>query len=150
MDYALLIRNLALLVMLAVVTYTDLKRLEIDDEVLIAGTIFIGIYMLLGLHNISFKEAILSGLGAGFLFYILTYFGMGGGDVKLIAVLGLFLGMKGIINTIFLSFVYGGIVAAYLMLFKKRKGKDEMPFGPSIALGAVTAIIFEYYNIFLL
>ena len=72
---------------------------------------------------------------------MLTKGGMGGGDIKFVAALGLWLGLKLTIVTLFLSFVIGGICGALLLLFKIKSRKDFIPFGPFIAIGAfITAL----------
>jgi leader peptidase (prepilin peptidase)/N-methyltransferase len=68
--------------------------------------------------------------------------GMGMGDVKLFAVLGLFLGWKGIILTLFFSSIFGMFIGGIALLVGLIKRKEPIPFGPSIAVGALTAYFF--------
>ena len=84
-----------------------------------------------------------------FLIVVITK-GMGEGDYEIAAVSGLFLGSKGIILTLFLAIVLGGIVATILLIRRKTGLKSEMAFGPYIALATViTALwgekILEFY-----
>lgn len=68
--------------------------------------------------------------------------GMGGGDVKLAAVAGFFLGPGPVLLALFLAFAAGG-AAGLVMLLTKRKGrKDFIPFGPYIALGSAVASLW--------
>ena len=60
--------------------------------------------------------------------------GMGGGDVKLIGALGFILGVPKVFLNIFLSFLIGGIISIFLLVFKIKGRKDPIPFGPFIIL----------------
>ncbi len=90
-------------------------------------------------------ERLLAGLaaGAGFFLVALAYpGGMGLGDVKLAAVLGLYLG-RDVWVAIFASLVLGAIVGVAIMARKgvARGRKTAIPFGPFLAVGAVIAIL---------
>lgn len=61
---------------------------------------------------------------------------LGGGDVKLMAALGLLLGWKGILGTLFLGSLVGTVYAGTLLLAKKLKRESYVPFGPFLSLGA--------------
>jgi len=67
--------------------------------------------------------------------------GMGGGDVKLAAVLGLLLGFPAVLVAFWVTVVVGGVAAIYLLLARRRGRKDEIPYGPYMAVGAFVAII---------
>jgi leader peptidase (prepilin peptidase)/N-methyltransferase len=69
---------------------------------------------------------------------------MGFGDVKLSFVLGLALGWLGVGETVlglFLGFVYGAVIGLVLIATKVRSRKDHVPFGPFLAMGAMTAVL---------
>lgn len=66
--------------------------------------------------------------------------GMGLGDVKLMAMLGLFLGWKLTLLTLLLSFILGGIFGVLLLVTKVKTRKDPIPFGPWIAMAAFIAM----------
>jgi leader peptidase (prepilin peptidase)/N-methyltransferase len=65
--------------------------------------------------------------------------GMGGGDVKLYALLGFVLGFKLVLLSFFLSTLFGAVIGGLAMLFKIVKRKQPIPFGPFIAAGTLTA-----------
>ena len=71
--------------------------------------------------------------------------GLGGGDIKLFGILGVFLGPTGIIFTIFLSCMVGAIVGLALIAAKKMSKDKPMAFGPSILLVAAFQIFFPEY-----
>ena len=66
--------------------------------------------------------------------------GMGEGDIEIAAICGLFLGTKSILLVLFLSFIFGGIIAILILLLKLKGRKDEIAFGPYIVLGALVTI----------
>ena len=67
---------------------------------------------------------------------------MGLGDVKLMAVLGAFLGWKGILLTFLLGCLAGAVFGAGYFLVKRRLRGVQVPFGPFLALGAMLVIFF--------
>jgi leader peptidase (prepilin peptidase) / N-methyltransferase len=62
---------------------------------------------------------------------------LGGGDVKLMAALGAFLGWQGVIATLFLGSLAGTLWAGSLLVMKKIQRGSYIPFGPFLALGAL-------------
>ena len=62
---------------------------------------------------------------------------MGGGDVKLMAGVGAFVGWKGVITTVMMGSFFGLLYAIVLMIFKGKKKSDAIPFGPFLSLGAL-------------
>lgn len=113
-------------------------------------TIFGGITALVFIiiNYILYKCGIINSLTGGiigfsviFLIVILTK-GMGEGDIEIATVCGLFLGIKGIILTLFLSFVIGGIVAVIILCLKFKDRKGEMAFGPYLAIGAMITMLW--------
>lgn len=81
-------------------------------------------------------------------FYTLHVIGrgkwMGGGDVKLVFVLGLTVGLTGTLVGLFISFVMGAVIGL-LLIAAQRKGRGDMvPFGPFLLLGFWIAFFFSY------
>ena len=92
----------------------------------------------------SLANSSLSGLGAFLVFLLVAMInpaGMGGGDIKFAAVLGLMVGFPGILIAIWISVIGGGLVAIGLVLTRKKSRKDVMPFGPFMAIGAAVVLI---------
>ena len=67
---------------------------------------------------------------------------MGGGDVKLMAGIGAFIGWKGVITTVIMGSFFGLVYALILMIFKGKKGSDAIPFGPFLSLGALVNFFY--------
>ena len=92
----------------------------------------------------SLANSVASAAGAFLLFLAIALVfrgGMGGGDVKLAGVLGLLLGFPGILAALWLGIVIGGLVAVVLLALRIKGRKDEIPFGPFLALGAIAALL---------
>jgi leader peptidase (prepilin peptidase)/N-methyltransferase len=68
--------------------------------------------------------------------------GLGGGDVKFLAMIGAFLGAKGALTTLILSSFLGSIVGLFLIALRGRSRGSEIQFGPFLALGALMAFFF--------
>jgi leader peptidase (prepilin peptidase)/N-methyltransferase len=83
-------------------------------------------------------------LGGGvFLVIILASGGgMGGGDMKLGAMLGAFLGWKVVLVALFVAVLLGGVLAIALLTTGIRRRKDPIPFGPFLALGGVVGLFW--------
>jgi len=83
-------------------------------------------------------------VGGGILYVVavLSRGGMGGGDIKLTAMVGAFLGWRAALLTIFLGTLSGSVIALLLLASGKKSRKDPMPFGPFLVLGAVLALFW--------
>lgn len=78
---------------------------------------------------------------AGFSMLVYKKEGMGGGDIKLMGVLGLFLGVKNIVQVFILSFFVGAIACIILLATKIKKSDDYIAFGPYIVISAIITMI---------
>ena len=111
-----------------------------------------------GLTNVNlFLDKIYGLLAGGGIFLIITLIGgliagkeaMGCGDVKLMASLGLIFGFINIIMIAVISFLLGAIISIILLVSKKKKSDEYIPFGPFIIL-ATFLVMFVPQNIMLL
>lgn len=85
-------------------------------------------------------------LGGGVIFLvlaILTRGGIGGGDIKLIAALGLWLGTTALIDVAAFGFIAGGIAAFILLVFKHKKRTDKFAYGPYFTLAALLQLFLK-------
>ena len=90
----------------------------------------------------SIWQRLAAGAGAFVVLAALAILGrgaLGGGDVKMMAALGLWLGVNGIITAASVGFIIGGIAAIVMLLFKVHGRKDFFAFGPFLIIGAVVA-----------
>lgn len=106
-----------------------------------------------GIININIAIDMLLGMvaGAGIFLFITLVGGliagkeaMGFGDVKLMGGLGLFFGWRTIIIISLIAFLLGAIVGIALMLRKKKKSDEYIPFGPFIVISAVIAMFVPF------
>lgn len=138
---------MALLVVLLIIFSIDYKVQLIPDEVHIYITILSVINIIFNVNNIL--DYILGALTGGGIFFVIAYVsylilkkeGMGFGDVKLMASLGLFLGVKNILVITLLSFIIGAIIGIILLVIRKKDKSSYIPFGPFIVI-AVIIIMF--------
>jgi leader peptidase (prepilin peptidase)/N-methyltransferase len=134
-----------LISLLVIITVSDLAYQLIPDRILL----FFGILLVILRFFIPPSGAwweLLLGAIVGFALLlsiaIVSKGGMGGGDIKLFAVLGFILGWKGILLAFFLSTIYGTIMGLIGMIAGKVQRGKPMPFGPAIALGTLTVYFF--------
>lgn len=68
--------------------------------------------------------------------------GMGGGDIKLTAMLGLMLGFPLVLAALYIAIISGAIIVSILVLAKQRKWTDPVAFGPYLCLGAMVTLLY--------
>jgi len=127
---------------LVVVTFIDLSHQIVPDRITLPGMV-IGILAAATVLPAGLLNALIGILLGGGLFYlvaVLSRGGMGGGDIKLIAMIGAFLGWRDVLLTIFIAALTGSIVGLYLMIVLGKGRKYPVPFGPFLALGAVVSL----------
>ena len=143
---------LLLVSLLVIITFIDLDHYIIPDELIIFGSIGALIFNILG-QGISIKDSLLGGLicGGGMLVLIhliellIKKEAMGGGDIKLFGMVGLFLGVKLGLLTILLSVYIGatyGILTIIYSKIKKKEYNSMIPYGPFISVGALISILY--------
>ncbi|WP_458412343.1 prepilin peptidase [Schinkia sp. CFF1] len=134
-----LIVSLTLISMLIIIVVSDIKYMIIPDKVLLFfAPLFIIERIFIPLD--PWWNPIL-GAVIGFVLLLLIAIvskgGMGGGDIKLFAILGLVLGWKLILLAFFMSTLFGAFFGIIGLLIKKVERGRPMPFGPYIALGTI-------------
>lgn len=82
-------------------------------------------------------------LGAGTIVIVIlaSRGGMGFGDAKLVASMGIALGLQGLGVALFMGFVMGALAALILLVTRKKKRGDAIPFGPFLSAGAMVALL---------
>jgi leader peptidase (prepilin peptidase)/N-methyltransferase len=132
---------------LIVITFIDLDHQIIPDIITLPG-IPMGLIASFALPTITLKASALGFLlGGGSLWFVAWAYnliahrdGMGGGDIKLLAMMGTIIGWKGVIFTIFASSVIGSCVGITMMLIKNKNMKFAIPFGPFLSFGAIAYV----------
>jgi leader peptidase (prepilin peptidase)/N-methyltransferase len=133
-----------LLSALIAITAIDLDLQIIPDAITLPG-ILAGIPASLATGWVSWVDSLMGiAIGGGVFLAIILISGggMGGGDMKLGAMLGAFLGWKLTVVAMFLSVVVGGSVAIGVLATGRKGRKDPIPFGPFLALGGAVALFW--------
>jgi leader peptidase (prepilin peptidase)/N-methyltransferase len=139
-----LVPALALVAALVAITGIDLHHQIIPDVITLPG-IAAGVLANLATGHAGWASSLLGILVGGGLFLVIILAsggGMGGGDMKLGAMLGAFLGWQIVLLTIFLAVLGGGLVALLLLATRTRGRKDPVPFGPFLAAGGVVGLLW--------
>lgn len=134
---------------LIVITFIDLAHRVIPNVISLPGIIAgMGVHVLVAGKS-RFQEAAIDSvlgivIGGGFLYLVAFLYekikkveGLGGGDVKLAAMLGAFFGWRASIFILLVSSVLGSIVGLIFILITKKNTKYALPFGPFLAAGAL-------------
>jgi leader peptidase (prepilin peptidase) / N-methyltransferase len=140
---------LAFFASLTLVSFIDLPYRIIPDVISLPG-IGIGVICSLLHPQLSVKDSLIGVLlGGGTLYTVASVYrlitkreGMGGGDVKLLAMIGAFIGWKGVLFTILCSSFVGTVVGVILMLVSSADSKYAVPFGPFLSIGAVIYVLW--------
>ena len=134
---------------LIAITFIDIDHKIIPDVITLPG-ILMGLIASFALPAVGIKDSIIGMLVGGgalwvvaWVYYLLTRKdGMGGGDIKLLAMMGTIIGLKGVIFTIFVSSAVGTLVGVTVMMVKGKDMKFAVPFGPFLSIGAIAYIFF--------
>jgi leader peptidase (prepilin peptidase)/N-methyltransferase len=129
---------------LVAIAAIDLEHQLIPDRITLPGIAVGFLSSLLGTRT-SWLDSLLGIVaGGGILFAVimLSGGGMGGGDMKLGAMIGAFLGYKLALLALFVAVILGGLAAVALLSTGIRRRKDPIPFGPFLATGGALAVLW--------
>ena len=134
---------------LVVVTGTDLTHKMIPNVITIPGVV-VGLLGAVTVLPVGGIDSVLGlAVGGGILWllawlspYLFGKEGMGGGDIKLLAMIGAFLGWKPALLTIMIGSLTGSIIGISLIALRIIKRDDYIPFGPFLVLGALLSLFF--------
>lgn len=167
---------IVLIYSLIVITFIDLEHLIIPNVITFPG-IGVGIIFNLIITNWGYASTLLNTpdlknflrlisevpimssilgvlIGGGLLYFIGFLYevirkreGMGMGDVKLLAMLGAFLGWQGVIFIVFLSSIIGTVIGLSIILYQRENLKYAIPFGPFLSIAAIIYIFTGGFSI---
>jgi len=139
---------------LIVATFVDFEINEIPDEVSMGGLV-VGLVLSFAMPSVfgavsrggALLGSFLGAVAGGASIYIIGFLGelvfkkeaMGGGDVKLMAMIGSFLGWKLALLVFFVAPLFGSIVG---IILKIKSGRETIPYGPYLSLAALVAVFF--------
>lgn len=134
---------------LVVVSFIDLDHQIIPDVISLPGIVVGLVASALG-QGPPLLDSLLGALvGGGMLYAVAVGYhaftgreGMGGGDIKLLAMIGAFLGWRGVLLSLIIGSFTGAVVGISLILVRRTDSRVPIPFGPFLALGAVCSLAF--------
>ena len=150
--YGLSIQSLIYIILssaLIIIAFIDLNEQIVPDVISLPG-IGVGLILSFFVPYLSFINSALGVVAGGGIILIIALVGsmifkkeaMGGGDVKLAAMIGAFLGWRYTIISLFLGFFLGALAGIFLILSKIKSKEDMVPFGPFIALGSLITLLW--------
>lgn len=139
-----LITAILLMSMLMIIFVTDMSYMLIPNKILL---FFLPLFIIMRViepldpwYNALIGAA--AGYGLVALIILLSKGGMGAGDMKLLGVLGIVLGLGNILLTFFIAALFGAIVGGIMMMMQKVKRRQAIPFGPYIIAGAIITYFY--------
>lgn len=145
-----LLKSVLLSSILIITAFIDLEYNIIPLKLMIFGAISGIILNIIGYEFNGYLLDYLYGflLGGGVIaaIVILTK-GMGGGDIQLMALIGMYLGFRYTVLTLILSFIIGACAGIILIVLKKKSRRDYIPFGPWISTAALLSLLWGEYII---
>jgi len=141
--------RLLFLAALIVVTVIDLDHQIIPDVITLPGIVLGLLAAAYGLGTPLSDSVAGMLLGGGLLYSIAVGYhaltgveGMGGGDIKLLAMIGAFLGWQSVLLTLLLASSSGALYGAALVIRQRSNSRVPIPFGPFLAMGATCSLFF--------
>lgn len=140
---------ITLVLLILPVSAIDMRLQKIPNVFLLVGLairiVYLAVMYIQDASNawIITKDSLIGAVVIGLFFlFLLVVFknSIGMGDVKLFALMGLYQGLWGVINSVFFSLVVSFFVSIALLITKKKGRKDTISFGPSIYLGTIIAM----------
>lgn len=136
---------------LIAITFIDLDFQIIPDAITLPGipiSLAAGVLLLpdpmLRVQDLGWQASLI-GAAAGFgMYYVVAVAsrgGMGGGDIKMMTMVGALMGWKAVLMTTFLGSLVGSVYGISIMALKGKGRKTKIPFGPFLALGALLTLL---------
>jgi leader peptidase (prepilin peptidase)/N-methyltransferase len=140
------LRTFVLGLALIAVTFTDVETRLIPDAITLPG-IVVGLLFQLWPSPRGVVDGLTGCLVAGGIFYLIAWLspmvfgreGLGGGDIKLAAMMGAFLGLPVVMVGIYFGVMAGGLVAILMLLTGQKQWGQYLAFGPFLAAGGLAA-----------
>jgi leader peptidase (prepilin peptidase) / N-methyltransferase len=136
--------GLVLCLVLLVITLTDLERRIIPNKVVLAGAVAAVVLVAIGDPDSLVENGAAAVIAGGVMFLVALAYprGMGMGDAKLVAMMGLFLG-RAVAPATLIGFLLGALVGMFMIArYGAAARKQAIPFGPFLALGGVIGLWF--------
>jgi leader peptidase (prepilin peptidase) / N-methyltransferase len=134
--------------LLVVISFVDLD-FQIIPDILSLGGVVVGFLLSFFRPAFGFLDSLYGILLGGGLLFAIAYGyqfvtkreGMGGGDIKLLGMIGAFCGIKGVLFSLFAGSLIGALVGIPLMLFQRKGMTYAIPFGPFLSGAALVYVL---------
>ncbi len=129
---------------LLLIAFVDFKTMLIPNWTVLL-ILVLGILFAFFNRDVSWLERLIGFFGAGLgllLIYILSRGGIGGGDIKLMAAAGFFLGWKLTLWAMLVGSIIGGVFGVIILASGKGQLKTAIPYGPFLVIGIIGSILF--------
>lgn len=139
------IRDWVFVCFLVVIFVYDLRWYLILDRITLPAMI---IALILNLYLGFSWQSLMVGLVIGLGFFAFQFFisggkWIGGGDLRMGALMGLMLGGKGVVVALFFSYIIGSVISVFLVIWGRKKFESQIPFGTFLAIGTVIALLWS-------
>lgn len=141
-DISTVIIILLFLALLLIISSVDITTMEIPNTFVIAA-LLLGIISIFTMPGTSLPSRVLGMFIVSVPLLLITLLvpgAFGGGDIKLMAACGLFLGTKLTLLSFAFAVLTGGLYGIWLLVMKKKSGKEHFAFGPFLCLGMAAAL----------
>jgi leader peptidase (prepilin peptidase)/N-methyltransferase len=149
-SWLLVARDWPFVAMLLAITFIDIDHRIIPDELSLGGLV-LGLLTAWWVPGFGLWNAVFGALLGYGVFFLMSWFyyrwkgkiGLGGGDVKLLAMMGAFLGPIGVFHVVLISSIVGSVIGISYGFILQRRGQADslmavaIPFGPFLVIGAL-------------
>lgn len=135
---------------LVVISFIDLHYQIIPNVISLPGIVFGLVASFLGFSMVVWLDSLIGVIAGGGFFFLVSFFfqrirgkeGLGGGDIKLLAMIGAWIGGGSLLFVVFISSVAGTLIGGGSLLFAGQKIGGRIPYGPFLVLGALIFLFF--------
>ena len=137
----ILAKSIVMTAILIIISFVDLRHRIIPNFMVIIALVIGIIFSFIA--KTSLIDTILGMIAGGGILFLLALVpnAMGGGDIKLMFAIGVFLGLNRTLWALLLAFIISSIISIVLILLKIKGTKDYIPFGPFLSLGSFISIL---------
>lgn len=137
-------RNIFFIAVLMVLFVYDIRWYLLPDVVTIPAIVLsFALNLVLGMDFLNLLLAVAVGGGFFFLQYIVSKGAwIGGGDIRLGALMGVMLGWPGVVYALFIAYIGGALISVFLLALKKKGMKSEIPFGPFLCAATMYMLLY--------
>lgn len=134
---------------LLTLSFIDLEHKILPDVLTLPG-IVIGFVVSFLPWGLDWMDSLIGLLAGGGSLYLVAWGyeritgreGMGGGDIKLLAMIGAWLGWKSLPLVVLMSSLSGAIIGGFVIILGRKGARAQIPFGPFLSLGALAYLFF--------